>query len=223
MRDRREKVGVDVVTHPDARVQAIHEQLREHESQQAIDRLRLVHAKAPKRVYILSNVPLDIEVDRIVTWEEMISGGSRIERAWNQLDGVMPLAPDWLAANFPALWKSPDAAKADAAGWRKKGGFTNIFSIGKSTLFRHEYRPAKTKQRRWSWCLSDTDDAEATRHRLHALLGDVEVRSAEKTAEPPKAPRRRRRKGQLLARRAKRKAPRSKPEALSTSSGARAA
>jgi len=43
MRDKKERIGVDVVVHPDQRVQAVHEQLREHESQQAIDRLRLVH------------------------------------------------------------------------------------------------------------------------------------------------------------------------------------
>jgi hypothetical protein len=212
MRDRRARIGVDVVTHPDARVQAIHEQLREHESQQAIDRLRLVHAAAPKRVYILSNIPLDIDVDRIVTWEEMINGGDRIEQAWNQLSGVMPMAPDWLATKFPVLWKSPDAAKADAGGWRKKGRFTNIFSIGNSTLFRHDFRPAKSKQRRWSWCLSDTADAEATRRRLEPLLGEVEMRPAEKTAESPEARRRRLRR----TRQAKPKAPRTKCGARSS-------
>jgi hypothetical protein len=223
MRDHREKRGVDVVTHSDNRVQAILEQLREHESQQAIDRLRLVHAERPKRVYLLSNLPLDIEVDRLVTWDEMMEGGSRVEQAWNQLSGVMPMAPVWLATKFPALWKSPDAAKADARAWRKKGRFTNIFSIGNPTLFRHEYRPATSKQRQWSWCLSDTADAEATRRRLYALLGEVEMRPAEKTGEPPKALRRRPRRRQLPARRTKHKAPRTKPGALSTSPGPRAA
>ena len=184
MRDKKERIGVDVVVHPDQRVQAVHEQLREHESQQAIDRLRLVHGERPKRVYLSSNIPLDIDVDRIVNWNEMVHGGDRIEQAWNQLEGVLPMAPDLLATKFPALWASRDAAKADARRWRKKGRFTNIFSIGNMTLFRHEYRAAKSKQRRWSWCISDSADAETTRLRLEALLGAVEMRSANKA---PKA------------------------------------
>lgn len=110
MRDEKARIGVDVVAHPDTRVQSVLEQLREHESQQAIDRLRLVHAEKPKRVYIVCNVPLDIEVDHLVSLDEMMNGGSRIEQAWNQLDGVMPMKPDWLATRFPDLWKSSDAA-----------------------------------------------------------------------------------------------------------------
>lgn len=102
--------GVEVVRHPDPRVQAILEQLREGESQQAIDRLRLVHAATPKRVYLLSNIALDIDVDQVVTWDEMMNGGGRIEQAWNTLQGVMPLAPAWLATQFPHLWKTVDAA-----------------------------------------------------------------------------------------------------------------
>jgi hypothetical protein len=207
--------------HPDKRVQAVHEQLREHESQQAIDRLRLVHAKKPKGVYLSSNVPLNIDVDQIVNWDEMMHGGGRIEQAWNQLEGVLPMAPDWLATKFPALWASRDAAKADARRWRKKGHFTNIFSIRKATLFRHEYRAAKSKQRRWSWCISDTADVETTRLRLYVLLGAVEMRSADKAPKARNVRDRRRRKRHLHARRPSHKARRSKLEVRSTSSEAR--
>jgi hypothetical protein len=40
----------------------------EGKSQQAIDRLRLVHAALPKTVYLLSNIVLGIDVDSLVRW-----------------------------------------------------------------------------------------------------------------------------------------------------------
>lgn len=55
------KKGVDVQVHPDPRVQEVVEQIREQESHQAIDRIRLIHNEQIKTVYILSNLPLDIE------------------------------------------------------------------------------------------------------------------------------------------------------------------
>lgn len=177
------KFGVEVVRHPDPRVQAILEQLREGESQQAIDRLRLVHAPEPKRVYLLSNVVLDLDVNQVVTWDEMMNGGGRIEQAWNTLQGVMPLAPAWLAANFPLLWQTEDAAKADAAEWRKECRFTNIYSISNPTLFQHQYRPTgartgRARQRNWSMCLTVQEDAADTRAALETLLGEpVEMRA----------------------------------------------
>ena len=171
------KLGVDVLRHLDPRIQAILEQLREGESQQAIDRLRLVHAPEPKRVYLLSNVVLDLDVNHVVTWDEMMNGGGRIEQAWNTLQGVMPLAPAWLAANFPLLWQTEDAAKADAAEWRKECRFTNIYSISNPTLFQHQYRPTvararRARQRNWSRCLSAAEDAADTRAALETLLGE---------------------------------------------------
>jgi hypothetical protein len=174
--------GVDVVRHPDARVQAILEQMREGETQQAIDRLRLVHARGPKRAYVLSNVVLDVDVDHLLTWDEMMNGGGRIERAWNALQGVMPLAPAWLAVQFPRLWNTAGAAKADAGGWLIEGRFTNINTLSNSALFKAQYRPTHAaargaRQRAWSWCLSVHAEPEVTREKLELLLGvAVEMR-----------------------------------------------
>jgi len=48
--------GAEVSVHPDARVQAVVEQSREAEMLQAIDRLRLIHTKRRKTVYILCSI-----------------------------------------------------------------------------------------------------------------------------------------------------------------------
>jgi hypothetical protein len=56
--------------HPDPRAQVLLEQIREAETAQAIDRLRLIHQSRGARVFILSNIPVDIEVDQLFTWEQ---------------------------------------------------------------------------------------------------------------------------------------------------------
>src|SRR5690349_6146186 len=48
--------AVNVSVHPDPRVQAVVEQAREAEMVQAIDRLRLIHTKKRKTVYILCSI-----------------------------------------------------------------------------------------------------------------------------------------------------------------------
>jgi hypothetical protein len=70
----------NVSAHPDPRVQAVVEQGREAEMVQAIDRLRLVHTKKRKTVYILCSIPLDIPVDQFVTWRAW-AGDSRLTDA----------------------------------------------------------------------------------------------------------------------------------------------
>jgi hypothetical protein len=97
-----------VAVHPDHRAQTLLEQIRERESVQAIDRLRLVHRSRPARVIILSNLVLDITVDRLVTWNEIIP--SRIEQALACRKAI-PLSPAELARCFPDLWRSEGAAR----------------------------------------------------------------------------------------------------------------
>jgi hypothetical protein len=100
--------SVEVGVHPDPRIQMLVEQGREAQSAQAIDRLRLIHNVRAKRVLILSNIPLDVTVDKLVTWREMVP--SRIDRAINQND-VLPTSHGELARIFPELWPTPAAAK----------------------------------------------------------------------------------------------------------------
>ncbi len=184
------QMGVDVVCHPDPRVQTILEQLREGESQQAIDRLRLVHATTPKLVYILSNVVLDIVVDQLLTWDELMAGGTRVQQAWSRLKGAMPRAPAWLATTFPDLWQSAAAAKCDVGRAIKEDHFSNIDTIRNLTLFEHQYRPPPApgrgrRQRSWSVCVSSDAEPTATRVALEALLGvGVEMRHPETPGVP---------------------------------------
>lgn len=168
--------GVHTAIHPDQRIQAVLEQLRECESQQAVDRLRLVHCLAEKTVILLSNVPLDIDVHELRTWDELMNG-TRLERAWAASPGVLPMNPHWLAANHPTLWTTAEAAKSDVRREIKKGRFPNIFSIKKVTLFAHRYRlQAKGK---WSLVLAASNDAGLVEEMLKAVVGPaVRVRRA---------------------------------------------
>jgi len=81
---------------------------------QAIDRLRLIHSERQKTVCILCNIPLDIPVDGLVTWRQLI-GDNRLaqaletceEKGWNAL----PFAASELTRLFPALWETRKAAE----------------------------------------------------------------------------------------------------------------
>lgn len=108
----KDKLGVNVQIHPDKKVQLLLEMKREHETLQAIDRLRLIHNEKPKNVYILSNLVLDIDVDHFLTWKELHTGGTVIERSFSfHKKGVMPLSADYLYDTRPKLFPSVDMAK----------------------------------------------------------------------------------------------------------------
>jgi hypothetical protein len=98
---------VRVRVHPDRRVQALVEQIREAEMVQAIDRLRLIHSPREKTVIILCNIPLDLPVDELVTWREL-AGDGKLEEALELCDEngweALPLEPGELSRLFPELW-----------------------------------------------------------------------------------------------------------------------
>jgi hypothetical protein len=85
------------------------EQIRERETEQAIDRLRLIHRDRPARVLLLSNVVVDVTVDRLVGRRELVP--DRLTVAAARLDGVLPLAPKWLAGRCGDLWVSAEAVR----------------------------------------------------------------------------------------------------------------
>lgn len=124
------RIPVLVDVHPDPRVQRVLEMHRERETEQAIDRLRLIHNGEPKTIYIVCNVPLDLTVDRVITLRAFIREatgrldngvqgkgrrmyGSRLAEAWQRSGGVLPEMPAVLARLYPDLWdaEKPDATK----------------------------------------------------------------------------------------------------------------
>ena len=171
-RTKLDAQGVPVQVHSDLRIQAVVEQHREYESVQALDRLRLIHNDIPKEVFIICNVPLDVDVDIVGTWDEIINGGNRLERAWAaQTDGVMPLNPAWLAEHHADLWPTEGAAKQDVGRVRRRGQTSNSIYIRNLSLFEYEYR--LTGQKRGSWCLSQFPAAAQTEEALQNLLGQA--------------------------------------------------
>src|SRR5207245_677450 len=81
---------------------------------QAIDRLRLIHSEKRKTVYILCSIPLDIQVDELVTWKQL-TGDRRLSDALVGCDArgldALPLAPKELTRLFPTLWTTRKAAE----------------------------------------------------------------------------------------------------------------
>lgn len=169
------KEGVDVVVHADDRVTAVLEQLRECESLQAADRIRLIHNTVPKTVVLLSNIPLDIDVDHLVSWDELMHG-DRFDRAMANTNGILPLNPHWLANQYPALWATESAAKKDVQRAIQKGHFSNINTIRKMSLLIFQYR--LPNQSRWSRCLSTLAALPDVATALSKVLGQaVKVRA----------------------------------------------
>ena len=110
MRDGRE-VGLMVQSHPDPRVRSILRQKRESESEQAIDRHRLIHRDVPKLIVLLSSLPLDIAVDALVDFKKLV-GYRGLAAAVSLAGGVLPLSAAWLAAFQTATFpKGQNAAE----------------------------------------------------------------------------------------------------------------
>ena len=66
------KDGVHVDSHPDKRVRKFMYQVREAETEQAIDRIRLIFNEGDKfkPVYIVCNIPLNVKIDTLMTFDQ---------------------------------------------------------------------------------------------------------------------------------------------------------
>ena len=98
--------------HPDPRAQALLEQIREREIEQAVARLRLVHRDRPATVYLLTNLPLNLEVAELTTWNALVR--DREAEACRRWGGVWLVSPSERSRCAPDLWPTPKAAKRDA-------------------------------------------------------------------------------------------------------------
>ena len=143
---------VNVSVHPDPRVQAVVEQIREAEMVQGIDRLRLIHNEKRKTVYILCSIPLDIPINELVTWKQLI-GDRRLSDALAECDvrgwDALPLAAKKLSGFFPELWETEKAAER----WTAKNppeAYRDIIRVGGSlTLTARRARREPMRGRRW--------------------------------------------------------------------------
>lgn len=95
----------------DPRCQEILESIREQESLQAVDRLRLIHAAAPKTIYLLSNLPLPgLPPDELVRLDDLLLPGRLAEVMLRDSALVGPAA---LAARHPDLFQTDKAAERE--------------------------------------------------------------------------------------------------------------
>jgi hypothetical protein len=142
MRDPEAFNLIEVQVHFDARCQTVLEQIREAEMVQAIHRVRPVFNR--RKIFVLNNLPLDLTVDRAMTWPEMRPGNFVLAFA---REGVLPLSAVDLTRCFPDLWRSEKVAE-DALRWRRKtpGELQINLLFGKIRAFFGE--PLKATYRR---------------------------------------------------------------------------
>jgi hypothetical protein len=122
---------VEVEVHPDPRVQAVHEQIREAELLQAIDRLRSIWS--PRQIVLLNDLCLDVVYDAIYRHKDLVAGGNRIERAFLST-GIVPLSPADLHRLHPTVFKTDKAAEY---GIKNYPEHLNNNPIWNSRVFRY--------------------------------------------------------------------------------------
>jgi hypothetical protein len=87
-------------------------QIREAETLQVIARLRLVWATYQKRVFLLSNLPVEMPVDHLIQFEDLIPDKLEFEL---MKTGDLPLTALGLRTMRPDFGYSEDAAKKQIA------------------------------------------------------------------------------------------------------------
>ena len=101
-------LGVEVRSFTDGRIEAIHQQIREAETVQAIARLRLVHAPRLKYVYLLGNLPIEMPIDELVEWSDLAPNTAERELI---AKGNIPLSPLGWTKMRPDIASDPNRAK----------------------------------------------------------------------------------------------------------------
>lgn len=123
-------------SHSDPRCRELLESIREEESLQAVDRLRLVHAQTPKHIYLISNLPLPgIEPDVLTTLDAITLPGRIAEVALR--DGVIMTSRSELSVRHPDLFSTPDAALWAMQSYREERVF-NVW-VSNNPLFRNPH------------------------------------------------------------------------------------
>jgi hypothetical protein len=141
-----------VRTHPDPRGAAILSQMREASTLQAIGRIRAVNAVDPKRILILCSIPLPaLPIDRLVLWQELVTGLSRLELSakaqrleaalypngqWMPVAG-MRLSAEGIRSDAPEVFTKMSSGRE----WRRGLENETIFEMIRAIARRRVGRP----------------------------------------------------------------------------------
>ncbi len=208
-------VAVTVQVHPDPRVQAVLESVREDEIAQVVDRLRLIHNAEPKHVYIITNVPADVTVDRVVTFNALFHEatgqiengrtgtgrrvyGDLLVEAFRRSGGVLPQGLGEMVRLsrpgmiFEGFWKHKTSAARALEGLGRAVHTLQKDLIGEcvrpSLLVRVLYkRPGVGGDPSPALIASDTRDRAVLLAKLEAVVGPV-VRDRFEVAPDPEPP-----------------------------------
>ncbi len=132
-------LGVAVTVCEDEYAQIMMHLQRECESLQAIDRLRLIHNSQIKNVFLLSNVPLDLTVDNLISFTVFKKWKTKIEKALMLApDGILPLSERYLVEKYPHLFKNNSSAKNELTR-TELGKTIEFFSKNNILLNKKEY------------------------------------------------------------------------------------
>ena len=166
--------SVRTQVHPDQRVQMVLEQIRESESAQAIDRLRLVRPNQQgnqRRVFVLSNVPLDVTVDHLLGWKRY----QQIKAVWEACNGVMPTKPEHLLIAAADVMGSLGTAKRYARE-QKRIMFLIEYIIRDMSILLIKYRPASSSGKYSTAYISSSVAVEDYHQRLEEFVrSEVEI------------------------------------------------
>jgi hypothetical protein len=108
-RSSHEPSAMNVPAFSDPRIAAVLKQIREAETIQAIARLRLVWARYQKRVFLLSNLPVEMPVDHLISYNDLMPDKLEMELIKT---GNLPLTPLGLEKMRPDLGLNKEAIKS---------------------------------------------------------------------------------------------------------------
>jgi hypothetical protein len=168
-------VPVEVSVHPDPRCEDMHEQVREAELLQALDRVRAIYNH--RTVYLLNHLVLDVTYDANLSWRDMKAGGTRFDVAFERTGRSVFLdAPGEWNRCFPDLWPTKNAAKCAI---REGGVKLPIVSIespynkllgNRPPLCIRYQRPGQGQQPCLAWVCAPAEKACAT---LEKVVGPI--------------------------------------------------
>ncbi len=126
-----DKTGVGarvmVQTHADPRCRAILEAMREQESVQAVDRLRLIHTDQVKQVWLFCNLPLPgVVPDELATVDSLCKPGRMAEMALR--DRVIVTDRKVMTERYPDVFDSDDAARQTVRTYEENESLNGLIS-----------------------------------------------------------------------------------------------